>query len=236
MQQALVRGPPCPIGLRQEHITEFDRLLYVEPKYEPKSSSEYKIKYDSDDSTLFDVTGKRYSKRPVREFRDSSGLPMFEAERSWGLLKTKKPWRISLPGDDREDLVDIKMIGGWSLIRSIDFDLTFCNALAKDPKTEEDRMVTLQIRKQRNLFCGFAVSVNDRKVADIRESMERNRTIKRFNPEASPSARIVPSRAIMEILVADGVDLSLVRFLATFFLILRANMRSLGFTYCSADL
>jgi hypothetical protein len=214
MQRASVQGPPYPIGLRKEHITEFERLLYIEPIYDPKSSSEYKIKYDSDDSTLFNVTGKEYSNRPVREFRDSSGLPMFETKRPWVLGKIKRPCRVNLPGNDSEDLVDIKLTGGWSIFKPMTLDLTFRNALARDAKTEEDRIVNLQIQKQRNLLCGFAVSVDGRKVADIRESMGRNRTIKQFSPQASRYAQLVPPRAVMEMLVADGVDLSLVR---TFF-------------------
>jgi hypothetical protein len=211
MQRASVQEPPFSIGLRQEHIEKFEKSIYIEPKYDPKSSSEYKIKNDSNDSTVFEVTGKKYSTRPVREFRDSTGLPLFEVERPFKILKTKNPWCVRLPGNHDEDLVDITMIGSWSLDKSSNFDLTFRNVLAKDTKTEEGRIVSLQVQRQNSVLGGFSVVFNGRKIADIRESMERNRAIKRWAPHASRTSRSHPSRVILDILVAGGVDLSLVR-------------------------
>ncbi|KAJ6109218.1 hypothetical protein N7486_001452 [Penicillium sp. IBT 16267x] len=200
-----VQSPLHPIGLRSEHIAEFERLLWIQPKYDPASPDEYRVKYDSDDSTLITVTGIKYSDRRVREFRDASGLPMFEAQRTRILWKTKS-WRVRLPGNDNEDLADIRR-SGWLY----DFDLTFRNALARDVKSNDDKMVTLEVRHASALGT-FGIWACGRKVADVRESMESNRTI------SSPLSTIATGkgssfsrpRAIMEILVADGFDFSLV--------------------------
>ncbi|KAJ5658653.1 uncharacterized protein N7484_002302 [Penicillium longicatenatum] len=199
-----VQRPHHPIGLRSEHVAEFERLLWVEPKYDPTSSDEYKIKYDSDDSTLITVTGTKYSDRRVREFRDASGLPMFEAQRSRTLWKNK-PWRIRLPGNVKEDLADVKP-SGWLQ----NFNLTFRNALAQDAKNNDDKMVTLEVRRS-SALCEFGVwTSGHRKVADIRESMERNRISSSLSMMASgKGGYFSPPRAIMEVLVADGFDFSI---------------------------
>lgn len=209
MQRASVQESLYPIALRQEHTTEFERLLYLQPRYDPKSSSEFTVKYDSNDSTLFTITGKKYSERRVREFRDASGLPLFEYERLWPTWTGKKQWRVSLPGNVSEDLVNIKMRS----VRYQEFDVTFPNALAKVSKAEDQKMVTLQVRKQCAVLGSFVVLLDNRVVVDIRESMQRNkRLVNLLHVSGSRASQWVPSRAVLEILVADGVDLALVSF------------------------
>ncbi|KAJ5628120.1 hypothetical protein N7490_010348 [Penicillium lividum] len=199
-----VESPRHPIGLRSEHIAEFQRLLWIEPSYDPQSPAEFKINYDSDDSTLITVTGTKYSPRRVREFRDASGLPMFEAQRI-RLPWKSKPWRIRLPGTEDEDLADVKRKG-----MMYDFNLTFYNALAQDAKSDEDKMVTLEVRHS-SAFCTFGIWAGGRKVADVRESVERNRTISSMlSVGVTGRSSYMPSRSIMEVLVADGFDFSLV--------------------------
>ncbi|KAJ5904416.1 hypothetical protein N7504_006799 [Penicillium tannophilum] len=194
-----VQSPLYPIGLRSDHIAEFERLLWIEPKYDSTSADEYIIRFDSDDSTLITVTGKCYYRhRPVREFRDASGLPMFEVRRGgWHWLTPA--WRIRLPGNETGNLAYVKPVGWRS-----EFDLTFRNALAPDAKNDDEKMVTLEVRYA-SPFCGFGIWVGGRKVADVRQSMEKNRTIRSLL--GGPSYN--PPRAIMEVLVADGFDFSL---------------------------
>ncbi|KAJ5578000.1 uncharacterized protein N7459_006964 [Penicillium hispanicum] len=200
-----VQTPLTPIAIRPDHITEFERLLYVDPKYASQSADEYKIKYDNNDRVLFTVTGQKYSSRRVREFRDPSGLPMFECERKarsplWG-----RPWRVCLPGSDDEDLIYIKQQGPSGL------DFTFRNAAATDSKTDEEKMVTAELRRKANAWCAYMVHVGGRKVVDIRDSVERNRTLPGSIPGVN-GVPMAPPRRIVEILVADGVDLALVRW------------------------
>ncbi|KAJ5938114.1 hypothetical protein N7454_004456 [Penicillium verhagenii] len=212
MRSRHVQSPHSPIGLRSEHIAEFERLLWIQPKYDPHSPDEFQIKYDSDDSTLIAVTGTKYqSGRRVREFRDASGLPMFEAQAERSLWK-KKPWRIRLPGStegDGEDLAKLKRKGMQS-----NFDLTFRNALAEDAKTDSERMVTLEVRSANAGFGMFGIWAAGRKVADVRQSVTRNRTVSSSLSMGTSwkGAYSQPTRSIMEILVADGFDFCLVSF------------------------
>ncbi|KAJ5239105.1 hypothetical protein N7468_003724 [Penicillium chermesinum] len=197
-----VQSAPCQMGLRPETVAEFTRLLYIQPKYDARSASEYTIRYDNNDRVLFTVTGHKYTDRGVREFRDASGLPMFECQRTWPAWRWGKPWRVRLPGDEA-DLVDIKLGKG----AGHNFDLTFRNALATDVKREEDRLVTVAVRKESFAFCRFSASVGGRKVMDFRESVEKNRTI--HSIAASSASGYVAWRSIIEVHVADGFDFAL---------------------------
>ncbi|KAJ5717353.1 hypothetical protein N7488_002999 [Penicillium malachiteum] len=200
-----VEAPRHPLGLRREQITEFERLLWIEPDYNKESPAEFTVKYDSDDSTLITVTGKKYGDRRVREFRDSSGLPLFETQRVRPAIRWMKPWRVHLPGND-EDLADIKLKG-----KPCDFDINFRNVMANNAKKEEDKLATVQVRRTSPALCTFAVYAEDRKVVDIRESVILNRTVSiTGNMTRIISSSHQPTRAIMEVLVAEDFDLSLV--------------------------
>ncbi|KAJ5180600.1 hypothetical protein N7492_003810 [Penicillium capsulatum] len=204
MHRAAVQSPPCPMGIRGEHITEFERLLYVVPKYDPASVNEYTVKYDSNDATLFTVTGKKYSDRPVREFRDASGLPMFECHRPfvWTKWRRELAWRVRLPGND-EELVSVK-----TRRLGTEFDLTFRNVAVKESKTERDQMVTLEVRRTSLVLWRYLVTVDGRTVVDIRESMERNKTLPLLGRGTSGGTQPA-RRLVMEALVADDFDLAL---------------------------
>lgn len=199
MLRASVTEPPCPMGIRSEHITEFERLLYVVPKYDASSSAEYTIKHDSNDATLFTVTGKKFGDRPVREFRDASGLPLFEVQRplTWMTWRMQRLWQVRLPGDEGTDLVTVKTRRAGT-----QFALVFRNAVAKDAKSEEEKLVTVEVCSNAATYWRYDVTVDGRKVVDIRESMERNHTTSILQP--------YPQRMVLEVLVADGFDLSLV--------------------------
>ena len=203
-----VQTPHTPLGLRLDHITEFERLLYLHPRYDKTSPTEFTIHYDSDDTTLFTVTGKKYSNRPIREFRDASGLPMFEVERSRPGVIWKKPWRVRLPGSEG-DLAEIKT----KMTRPHDFDISFRNACAVPRQKghhDEEEDVTVHVQRV-SALCAFGAFVGGKKVVDVRESPTRNRTVSGFGPV---DGKALPIRGVMEILVADGFDLALVSLLS----------------------
>lgn len=150
---------------------------------------------------------------------------MFELRRRGWHWFTTPAWRIHLPGNEKGDLAHVKR-AGWMR----DFDLIFQNALAPDVKNDDDKMVTLEVR-HKSAFCGFGIWTSGRKVADVRESMEKNRTI------SSPlsGSYYSPPRAIMEVLVADGFDFCLVSS-ATLFVLLCRLMGIIGIALCDHDL
>ncbi|KAJ5812360.1 hypothetical protein N7474_008661 [Penicillium riverlandense] len=202
-----VQEPPCAMGIRPEHVTEFERLLWIEPKYDARSSNEYCIRYDSDDSTLFTVTGMKYNEKATREFRDSSGLPLFESQKVWSPgWKHRRPWSVRLPGCKKADLVDIRFKG----VMSNSFEVNFRNAAALDTKNKDDQMVRLVVNRVSPIYRVYEVRVAGVKVVDIRESMERNRSVPTGRYNSSGSA--LPPRLVMEILVAANFDMSLVSF------------------------
>lgn len=201
-----VQESPFPMGIRPEHITEFERLLWIEPKYDAHSTDEYCIRYDSDDSTLFTATGMKYNGKSTREFRDSSGLPMFESQKVWSLgWRCRRPWRVRLPGSQAADLVDIQFKGA---VKN-KFQVIFRNAVARDTKHADDNMVHLAVHRVSPVYRVYEVRVAGVKVADIRESMERNRSV----PTSlyNSCGGMLPPRLVMEVLVAENFDLSLVR-------------------------
>jgi hypothetical protein len=72
-----------PLGIRIEHIVDSETLFYLRPRYDKTSPDEYVLKEHFDDSTVFTVTGEKFGDTSAREFRDNSGLPMFECHRTW---------------------------------------------------------------------------------------------------------------------------------------------------------
>ena len=207
MGDKYVQEPPYSMGIRPEHITEFERLLWIEPKYDAYSSNEYCIRYDSDGSTLFTATGLRYGERYTREYRDSSGLPLFETQKVWSLgWKFRRPWRVRLPGSKEADLVDIRFNG----VVNNSFEVNFRNAVAHDTKNEDDKMVHLVVHRVSHVYRVYEVRFGGVKVVDIRESMERNRSVPTSHYNSSGGR--LPPRLVMEVLVAGNFDMSLVCF------------------------
>jgi hypothetical protein len=202
-----VQDPPYPMGIRPEHITEFERLLWIEPKYDSRAINEYCIRYDNDDSTLITATGKRYNEKSTREFRDSSGLPLFEMQKVWSPgWKYRRPWRIRLPGSKEADLVDIRLKG----LMNTTIEVNFRNVVSRDTKNEDDKIVHIVVHRVSPVYRVYEVRVAGIKVVDIRESMERNRSVPTIMYNSSGG--ILPSRLVMEVLVAADFDMSLVSF------------------------
>ncbi|KAJ5766155.1 uncharacterized protein N7511_003771 [Penicillium nucicola] len=209
MGNKTVQEPPHPMGIRPEHITEFERLLWIQPKYDAHAINEYCIRYDSDDSTLLTATGKRYNEKSTREFRDSSGLPLFEMQKvRWSGLKPRRPWRIRLPGSKEDDLVDIRFKG----LMNTTFEVTFRNAVARDTKNENDKTVHIVVHRVSPFYQVYEVRADGIKVMDIRESMERNRSVPTIMYNSSGG--ILPPRLVMEVLVAANFDMSLASLIA----------------------
>ncbi|KAJ5474273.1 hypothetical protein N7475_003839 [Penicillium sp. IBT 31633x] len=189
-----------PVGIRQEHVAEEETLLYLKPKYDHRSPNEYTIKRYWDSSTVFTVTGHKYGNSPSREFRDSTGLPMFESRAT--ALAWKRPLRVRLPGNEDEELVDFR-----SDTKKV-CKLTFRNSMAPDSKSESEKIATVDVQDTGSLaWQGLSASVGGQKVVDVRESMTMNKTL----PTATSGGDVslVP-RQVLEILVAEGFDLSLV--------------------------
>lgn len=213
-----IESAPFEVALRPEHISEFERRLYLQPRYDAKAIDEYVVKFDSDDTTLITASGPKYDKKGVRDIRDASGLPLFECEKIWAPAWRKRgPWIIRLPGsngsskagDKASEIANTRRTNAYWVNR---FDMTFRNAAARDVKGEAEAMVTLHIRSSNALFCNWIVSLGDRIVVHVRESVDRN---KRQDPtgrfiRSVPAQTELYKRLTLDVIVAENFDLSLV--------------------------
>lgn len=86
------------------------------------------------------------------------------------------------------------------------FNLTFTNAAAKDTKSASDKELMLVVERHGNVLENFDVVDGDRKVAEVRESIQHNKKL-----ALTPSSRR-NHRPVLDVIVTPGVDLSLVRF------------------------
>ncbi|KKA18256.1 Uncharacterized protein T310_7802 [Rasamsonia emersonii CBS 393.64] len=177
MSNKSLQPPLHPIAIRAEHIAQRETA-----------------RNDADGSTLFTVTGTKFGDRSAREFRDRSDLPLFELRRA---LALRRPLRVRLPGNDKEELVEVnpkRPLGN--------FDLTLRNAAATDAKNEADRTVTLEVHQTSPAFwLTFEVMAGDRQVVDVRESVQKNKTIGTL-PHEWP--RLPPPRQVLDVRVAEG--------------------------------
>ena len=204
-----LRQPDRPIAIRQESITTTKTTLVLKPVGNSRSAVAYRITHDDDDGIIeFTVSGSDYGERRCREFRDTSGLPLFELHRR---LSLRNLWAVTLPGGSRSTRSDdAAYLGGgaprgvWGAPAVGNFSFSLRNAAAEDAKTENDKKVSLRIERYGNVLASFDVVDGDRKVIEVRQSVKHNQRI------ALRSSSKDGHRPALDIIVTSGVDLSVV--------------------------
>ncbi|ODM18489.1 hypothetical protein SI65_06360 [Aspergillus cristatus] len=199
-----------PVSIRPSYLPSQETTLYLLPKASPRCATDYTINNAINGKAVFTVTGKKYGSTPGREFRDESGLPIFKLTR--GAVLSRWPWRITLPGDKEKDL-------GRVCVRnpSMRIKLHIVQNCVTGDRKREDEMVRLEVRRTTTLYM-FDVLVEDgdneekRKVADIRESVERYKTVGHW-PGGYDH---VPPKRVLDMKVAEGLDLSIAALVAVF--------------------
>lgn len=202
------------------------------PRGDSASADAYRIS-DNDGLPLFTATGRRFNSGRGREFRDASGLPLFEVKRNW--LSWRSGWVITLPGCSSTSTTpnssstssgsggsgkDIDKAGllatGTPRIRTLtstpigNFNITIAqNAGATATKRSEDKKLTLEIERHGNALAFFDVVDGDRKVAEVRESIRHNERLALISSQSR-------YRPVFEVVVTAGMDLSLVSFVSFF--------------------
>lgn len=227
--RTVLKPPERPIALRPEYIPATKTYLTLKPQGDAGSAKAYKI-LDDEGAVMFTATGWNFSERSCREFRDASGLPLFELHRNWFSLRSA--WGVTLPGgvptsltpsvsggsgSSSKDDSNISGLGGGGVlatgsprIRSFgykpfgNFNIKIeRNAAAVDTKKEDDKKLTLEIERYGNVLALFDVVDGDRKVAQIRESIQHNEKLALFSSQKK-------YRPALDVIVTPGVDLSLV--------------------------
>lgn len=196
-----LRSPDRDIAFRNQYIARSKTTLVLRPYGSAQSAVAYKIT-EEDGTPQFTITGRKYSDRSCREFRDSSGLPLFELHRKW---YRSNSWSVSLPGCD-----DATIATGsprWTLGRTSlgDFNLSFENAAAFDGKRQEEKNLTLNIERHGNALALFDIVDGDRKVAEVKESIHHNEKLNLMGSKAG-------YRPALDVIVMPGVDISLVSY------------------------
>ncbi|KAJ5090745.1 hypothetical protein N7532_009429 [Penicillium argentinense] len=196
------------VAIRSELIALEETDLRLYPKSSRKSPAEYTIKDVFTGSTVFSVTGRKYGSSPGREFRDSSGLPLFELRRAGFFIR---PWKVRLPGDDSKDLASIYMQGPS---KKIILDITQNQDSTADEakRVEGEKKVTLRVFRKSALYT-FDVLAGDQKVAHIQENPEINRSLGHWM--SSPYDYVPPRRAL-DIRLAEGLDASIAALIGVF--------------------
>ncbi|CAG7916127.1 unnamed protein product [Penicillium olsonii] len=196
-----LRSPHREIAFRKEYIAASQTRLILKPQGDAKSAVSLKILDDEDDSVKFTVTGRKHTDRSCREFRDASGLPLFEIHQK--ALFTHS-WFVTLPGSDEASIA--KAAPRFSFKHGIDdFSLSFKNQAAVDVKEGAEERVELNMERFGTVLALYDVVDGDRKVAVVRESIEHNEILPFMN------SRWRKRQSVLDITVTPGTDISLVR-------------------------
>ena len=94
----VLKSPDRPIAIRNEYLTEIKTKLIIWPRGDDYSASAFEIE-DEDGILYFSASGRKFNKgngRSCREFRDESGLPLFELHCKPPLFRNY--WLVTLPG------------------------------------------------------------------------------------------------------------------------------------------
>ncbi|KAJ5466937.1 hypothetical protein N7475_004689 [Penicillium sp. IBT 31633x] len=199
-----LRSPNRDIAFRNQYIARTKTTLVLRPFGSPHSAVAYKI--DEEDGTpQFTVTGRKYTNRSCREFRDASGLPLFELHRKWSWTNS---WSVGLPGCDTATIAT--GTPRWTLGNTTfgNFHLSFENAAAFEGKRVDEKTLSLDIERHGHALALFDIVDGDRKVAEVRESIHHNEKLALMRGSRQGY------RPALDIIVMPGVDISLVATIA----------------------
>lgn len=199
----VLKAPERQVAFRQEHIADEKTTLILKPHGDAQSENAYKITHE-EGAPAFTATGRKHSDRSCREVRDASGLPLFDIYKK--PLSSPFSWVVTLPGSKPSaDAAIAKATPQWSW-GSINLSLEFRNVAAVETKDEEDKKLSLMVKKHGMALSFFDVVDGDRRIADIRESVNHNEKL-----ALRRGSRGGSHRPALDLIVAPGMDISLVR-------------------------
>jgi uncharacterized protein YxjI len=187
-----------PIAIRPEHVVSSTTTIQVKQHSASWSSGNFTISSTPTaenplSNKLFGVDGDFASWSQRRHFRDASGLPLFEISRK----KTGVTWYLQLPGEgsSKENASEpiATVVPKWSALKD-KFDVHLRNAAANG----EDTILAVRgqnVWKSKTNVYHHGNLVMTVKLTDVAAV---------YLPGKRPS---------WEVVVAEGMDLSLVRWL-----------------------
>jgi uncharacterized protein YxjI len=195
-----LKSPVRHIALRKEYVKDIKSRLVLKPQGAAQSAVAYKV-LDEDGSLQFTVTGRKHSDRICREIRDSSGLPLFELHRKLSLTTA---WAVTLPGSNDATLATGSPRWPFGSLSAGNFTMIVENQAAVDSKREDEKKLTLLIERHGNALALFDIVDGDRKVAEVRESIQHN---EKLSLTRNPWEKYRPA---LDLIITSGVDQSLV--------------------------
>ncbi|KAJ5155249.1 hypothetical protein N7492_008052 [Penicillium capsulatum] len=192
-----LRPPKNEVAFRKEHIAEYQMALVVKPQGHSQSKVAYDIFHDAG-ADAFTASGRKYNDRECREFRDKSGLPLFDIY--------KKPWyspdayTITMPGSNDADSTILKASPDWGTNQ---LTMIFRNGAGDEERSEGSRGSRLTVVKHGHLMNTFDVSDNSRKIIQLRESVNHNNKLALRRKSRSKY------RPALDLTVTPGVDIAL---------------------------
>ncbi|KAJ5584201.1 uncharacterized protein N7459_004001 [Penicillium hispanicum] len=201
-----LKAPERQVAFRQEHIAEVKTTLVLKPAGDAQSAVAYRITHE-DGMPAFTATGRRYGGRACREIRDASGLPLFDLHTK--PLSSPFSWVMTLPGSNPSETAIAKATPSWGWNR-INLDFSFRNGAADDRKRDEDKQVTLTVKKHGEVLAFFDVVDGDRRIAEVRESITHNEKL-----ALRRNSRGNSHRPALDLVIIPGVDISLVAAIGT---------------------
>lgn len=194
-----MRPPQREIAFRMEYIAEYQMAMVVKPQGGPNAKVAYQVMHEAG-ANAFTASGRKYNDRGCREFRDKSGLPLFDIYR--------KPWYslhsylITLPGSKDGDATIAKAWVDWGVSQ---MTISYRNGAGDEDRSEGSRGSSLTVIKHGNLMNIFDVIDHGRKVMELRESVNHNSRLALRRDSRSRS------RPALDLNVTQGVDIALVR-------------------------
>jgi len=179
-----------PLAIRTDCITPHPTTLHV--KHDLSWSNGNYTATKADGSVLLSCDGKSWSNSMRKQFKDASGLPLFDLRISW--FSMAKAWRLELPGDGGQMVMAVRPRLSLGKLK---LDCTFTNAASDDDG--EGQEVTLEVRGQNLQNVVTDITCGEKKVASVRRVFEDGKrgALWMFKQE-------------YEVDVAGGMDMALV--------------------------
>lgn len=197
-----MKSPDREVALRNEHIVQAKTTLVLKPARDDSLEVGYRI-VQEDGTPMYTVTGRKFGDSSTREFRDTSGLPLFDIHR-WSAISVPFHWYLTMPGSNRKDRIGTA--DTQTSLKGGDLRFTFQNMASNEMKLGDEKDVTLMVRRHGEALKLFDIVDGDRRIGEVRESIQHNEKL-----YLTKRSRRQGFRSALEIIIAPGVDATLVR-------------------------
>ncbi|OQE26269.1 hypothetical protein PENSTE_c005G01222 [Penicillium steckii] len=200
-----MKSPDREVALRNEHIVQAKTTLVLKPARDDSLEVGYRI-VQEDGTPMYTVTGRKFGDSSTREFRDTSGLPLFDIHR-WSAISVPFHWYLTMPGSNRKDRIGTA--DTQTSLKGGDLRFTFQNMASNEMKLGDEKDVTLMVRRHGEALKPFDIVDGDRRIGEVRESIQHNEKL-----YLTKRSRRQGFRSALEIIIAPGVDATLIGAIA----------------------